>query len=121
ALLLPCCAGAALDRAVNRGVRVAATVALPLLAGAAIGSGARAAWVGLAAAAIVAASARRDDIRRLVSRLPRRHIGLLVLAIAVAGAAVVMWSPVGDRVATTFDRNEPGGSGRLDEWRVATR
>lgn len=121
AVLLPCCVGVALDRSMVRVLRIAAVAALPLLGIATIGSGARAAWVGLAASTVVAAVARRDDIGRVVSQRPRRQLLLLAVGVAVASAAVVVWSPIGDRVAATFDRNEPGGSGRVDEWRVATR
>src|SRR5690606_31272401 len=100
---------------------IAAGTAVGMLTVAAVGSGARAAWVGLAASAIIVAAMRRDDIIRLVARRPRRHVAALAAGLAVAGAAIVVWSPLGDRVAATFDRDEPGGSGRLDEWRVATR
>jgi len=121
ALLLPCSIGVALDRCVARALRVVAVGGATLLGVAAIGSGARAAWVGLAASAVVAGLARRDDVRRVVARRPRRHVALVLAAVVALGAAVVVLSPMGDRLAATFDRDEPGGSGRLDEWRVATR
>src|SRR5690606_31419435 len=106
ALLLPCCAVVVHDRTMVRVLRLVAVAALPLLGIATIGSGARAAWVGLAASTVVAAVARRDDIGRVVSQRPRRQLLLLAVGVAVASAAVVVWSPIGDRVAATFDRNE---------------
>src|SRR5690606_24836736 len=74
ALLLPCCAGTALDRAVPRVLRVASTFAAALLVIATLGSGARAAWVGLAASAVVVGVARRDDFRRVLTDRGRAHV-----------------------------------------------
>ncbi len=79
-----------------------------------VGSGARAAWVGLAVAAVLCGWAQR---RRITSR---RRAATLVAATgaAVLGLLVVV-GPIGDRVASAFESGEPGGRGRLDEWRVA--
>jgi O-antigen ligase/cytochrome c-type biogenesis protein CcmH/NrfG len=115
-LLVPACAGVAADRSVPRRLRTVAGVAVPVLLVAMLGSGARAAWVGLVLAGVVLAVARRHD---LAARPRAVAVTAALIAIAVVGLAT--FSPVGPRVASAFDRDEPGGSGRLDEWRVATR
>lgn len=120
ALLIPVTAGFAADRILPPAGRVAAGVAVPLLVVALLGSGTRAAWVGVAAAGAVVAGGRRTALR---ARL-RGRAGAVMLAVLLAvgiGAAVVAWSPVGGRVASVADRDAPGGAGRVDEWRVATR
>jgi O-antigen ligase/Flp pilus assembly protein TadD len=111
ALLLPALVGIAADAAVTaRWIRPAAGVGAATLAVAVVGSGARAAWVGLAVAAGVTAWLHRR-------RIPRRAVVVAVIALV----ALVVLTPVGGRSADTFDRAEPGGRGRLDEWRVAAR
>lgn len=114
ALFAPVAVGVALDRRLVRGLRIAAGSSLPLLAVAVMGAGARAAWVGLAAGAVALIAARRHDLRRHPARTA--GAGAVVLLGVVALALV---TPAGDRVAATFDADEPGGAGRLDEWRVA--
>ncbi len=116
ALLLPALVGVTADETWARRSRVAAAAGAAGLAVALVGSGARAAWVGLAVAGIVAAWVHRTRLGR------RPRIVLLAVAVAgVATAALVTVGPVGDRVASTFDAGEPGGGGRVDEWRVAGR
>lgn len=116
ALLLPALAGLAADPTWDRRVRAAAGTGAVGLAVAALGSGARAAWVGLVAAATVTAWAGRARLARACGW------AALAAAVAAAGIAVVaVAGPVGARVAGTFDPGEPGGRGRLDEWRVAVR
>lgn len=120
ALLLPALAGVAADATWGRRHRVAAAIGAGVLAVALVGSGARAAWVGTAAAAAAVGWARREAVAARVAR--RRGAAVaLVGALAAALAVVVVAGPVGARLAGTFDADEPGGRGRLDEWRVAAR
>jgi hypothetical protein len=86
------------------------------MAVAAVGSGARAAWVGLAVAVVVAAGAQRARL----ARRPRAAVWVGAAAI-VAVAVLAVAGPVGARAASAFDADAPGGRGRLDEWRVAGR
>lgn len=120
AFLLPVAVGVAAtgDTPVVRR-RLAAAAAL-LLAVACAGAGTRAAWVGLVAAATVTVLARRQA---LVSRMgaDRGRAAAAIALVLVAGAAVVVLSPVGARVGSLTDADAPGGQGRLDEWRVAAR
>ena len=132
ALLLPVLVGVAADAAWGRRWRVASGLGAGGLVVAALGSGARAAWVGLAAAGVVAAWAQRDVL------VGRRRAALMELdecppawrraapwALAASGALVlgiaVVAGPVGARAADLLDADAPGGRGRVDEWRVAGR
>ncbi len=112
ALLLPVLAGLAGDRALDGRLRAAAAAALPLLAVACLGSGARAAWFGLVIAAVVTAWARRAWVRS--------HAGTMLAGVALLAVAVLL-SPAADRLAALGDADAAGGQGRLDEWRVASR
>ncbi len=104
-LLGPVALGVALDRAEDRRWRRLAALAAVLVAIATVGSGARAAWVGLAVAAVVVAAA---------GRFTRRSVMWCGVGLAVAVAFVApRLSDVGSRQA--------GATSRLDEWRVATR
>lgn len=120
ALLLPALAGLAADPGWGRRARVAAAAGGGGLAVAAIGSGARAAWVGLAVATAVTVWMRREGLRDRVA-VRRRTVALAAVVGALAVGALVVFGPVGARVAATFDADAPGGRGRLDEWRVAGR
>jgi hypothetical protein len=104
-LLLPLAIALAVDHGAPRWWRVAAAVAALSGVAALIGSGARAAWAGLAFAAAVVAWRDRRVRRQLV--------------VAVSGLAllVVLALPL---VGTVLERSH-GTSSRLDEWRVATR
>jgi len=115
ALLAPISIGIAIDRELPRWVRRAGGLALPLLLVAAVGSGARAAWVGLATAAIVVGASRRSW-----RRAQPVVVASSVAAGVVAVALLVAFSPVGDRLSSLTDDEAPGGRGRLDEWRVAS-
>lgn len=104
-LLGPLALGVALDRAEGRRWRGLAAVAAVSVAIAAVGSGTRAAWVGVAVAGVVVAAA---------GRLTRRTAMWCGIGLAVAVAFVApRLSDVGSRQA--------GAASRLDEWRVATR
>ncbi|MGQ0617293.1 MAG: O-antigen ligase family protein [Acidimicrobiia bacterium] len=116
ALLLPAVVGIALDAGLSRRLRAVAAAAVVPLVVALVGSGARAAWFGTAAAATVALVARRHRLRL------RRTLAVA----AGAGAALVLTlvfvlSPAGSRLGSTFDRDAAGGRSRLDEWAVALR
>jgi O-antigen ligase/Flp pilus assembly protein TadD len=118
ALLLPAVAGAALDRGQPRWWRWAAGAALVALVVPVVGSGARSAWVGLAVAAVAVLVARRRD---LVARARPRVLAAAGAALVVAAGLVLALTPAGARLAALGDDDAPGGRGRLDEWRVATR
>jgi O-antigen ligase len=115
ALLLPVAVGSAVDGSSRRSVRACGATAVPVLTVATFGSGARAAWVGLAAAAMLLALSRR----RGIAARPRIS-GAVAVSLVLGALALATFTPVGPRVASAFDRDEPGGSGRIDEWRVAT-
>jgi O-antigen ligase len=104
-LLLPSAVALALDRVAPVGWRATAIVASMLGAVAAAGSGTRAAWFGLAVAAVIVLSRVRPSRRVLAC-----SIGVLL----VAGLAASPWL---GRVA---DRAEGAGS-RVDEWVVGAR
>jgi O-antigen ligase len=121
ALLLPALLGVAADATWGRAARAAAAAGAAGLVVAAVGSGARAAWVGLAVAGVAVGWARRPWLAaRWRAVRPAPAAGVAVAAAAVV-TALVFVGPVGARVSGTFDRDEPGGRGRLDEWRVAAR
>ncbi|MEY2567104.1 MAG: hypothetical protein QOE35_1633 [Actinomycetota bacterium] len=109
ALLAPIAVGLASDTAATgRARRLAAAAAVAGGAGLVV-SGARAAWVGVAVAAVVVAVMRR--------RLPwRTAVAAAVLAVVIAVATGV----AGRLPDVVTDRNG-GARGRLDEWRVAAR
>ena len=104
-LLLPVCAAFALDATELRGWRIASSVGAATTALALLGSGTRAAWIGLGAAAAVLVVVRRPS-RRLL------HAGaaLIVLALVVS-------APRLDDVVQRAN----GATSRLDEWTVASR
>lgn len=116
ALLLPIVVGFAADRALPAQLRAAGALGIAPLVVAGVGSGARASWVGWAAAALVVGWCRRGWLAR-----NRRIVSIALGAGAVALVVVLVASPMGSRLASTFDPDQPGGQGRLDEWRVATR
>jgi hypothetical protein len=114
ALLVPISIGLALDRELSQWVRRLGGAATPLLLVAAAGSGARAAWVGLVAAAIAAGVSRRA--------WERAQPAVVAASLAAGAVAIVLLaalSPVGDRLSSLTDADAPGGRGRLDEWRIA--
>lgn len=116
ALLLPTALGLALDRRLHPALRGAGLVGTATLTVAAVGSGARAAWLGLVVAGVVVGWTRRGLWRGRV-----RAVALVAAFGVVAVAGLALWSPLGDRVASAFDADAPGGRGRVDEWRVAAR
>lgn len=116
ALLLPVAAGTAADRGVGRIERVVGAAGTALLAVACVGAGTRSAWVGLAAAAAVLIVGRRQVLGR-----HRRTTALVAGLAVVVLALVLVATPAGERISSAFDPHAPGGIGRVDEWRVATR
>jgi len=111
---LPAVVAIALDRRHGTALRRAAGVSTAPLAVACLGSGARAAWFGIAVAVIVLVALRRSQVRAA----GRRALAAGAL-IAVALVAIALWSPVGGRVAAASDPDSAGGRSRVDEWRVA--
>lgn len=109
-LLLPVAAGLALDGDERGGWRWAALAGAALLTVAVLGSQSRAALVGLAAAGLVLAPRWWPSVRRR---------WWVAGAAAVLVAVLVGLTPAGDRLVATFDFDDPGTRGRLDEWRVA--
>lgn len=120
ALLLPVALGVAADGGASRRRRAVAGVAAGLLAVAGVGSGARAAWSGLAVAGLAAAVARRRDLAATVRRSPGRAAAVVGAGL-VAGLVVLVATPAGARLGALGDADAAGGRGRLDEWRVAVR
>ena len=104
-LLLPISIGRAVDEEPSNRWRIAAAAATILGAIALVGTGSRAAWLGMTAAGLVA----------LVRLRPARRT--IVVAGIVAIGAVAMIAP---RLGEVVDRAD-GPASRLDEWRVATR
>jgi tetratricopeptide (TPR) repeat protein len=102
-LFLPVAAGLAVDRDERRPWRIIAAGAAVAAVVALVGSGTRAAVLGVIVAGIVVLIRRRPPARVL----------------AVAGAAVVIAAALlTPRLADVFDRNRDAGS-RLDEWALA--
>lgn len=118
AVLLPVVAATACDTALSCRLRLVAAMGTPLLVIAALGSGARAAWLGVAAATIVLGCRRGPALR---ARAAPRTIVVGAIAALTSAIVIVAVSPVGSRVASLFDDDSPGGRGRIDEWRVAVR
>ena len=116
ALLLPAVVGIAVDARLGRRLRVAAAAGAVLVGVACVGSGARAAWFGLAIAGAVAVVARRRTIAA-----HRRLAGAGLAAVVAVMVTLVVFSPVGGRVSSATDPDAAGGRSRLDEWRVAAR
>ena len=120
AVLLPALAGIVLDVPADGRARVrsapwlAGVVATALTVVACIGSGARAAWLGLAVAAAVVVVARR---RTLFA--DRRRAAIVGLGLAVGLIALGVLTPLGGRLAQATDPDAAGGRSRVDEWRVA--
>ncbi len=109
-LLLPVAAGLAVDRDERREWRWAANVALGLGGFVVVGTGTRAAWVGLVVAAVVVAAAHRRHLVRPVGRL------------AVSAASVVAGALVAVIASPDAAGRVVGASGsRLDEWGVGWR
>ena len=115
-LLIPLAVGVALGRSWCRPMRLLASVAAVLSGCALIGSGARAAWFGTAVGAALVCWVRRPS-------LPPGRVRAAVAG-GLAGMAIVgvaLLSGVAGRVPQAFDKSQPGGLNRVDEWRVAVR
>ncbi|CAN5835404.1 hypothetical protein BH23ACT5_BH23ACT5_23060 [soil metagenome] len=109
-LLLPVAAALAVTRAEPLPWRAAGAVAAIIGIGLLAGSGTRAGVVGLIAAAAVT---------RGVWWPPLTRRPVVALAIAAAAFALLMVTPLGQRVASLPD--DPMARGRIDEWSVAAR
>ncbi len=116
-LFLPVTIGAAADTGQTRGWRIVGALACVSVGVAVLGSGSRAALVGLAVAGIAVGLARRGQPRAsaATSDRPGRPIRWIVAAGVVAMVAVAVAIRAG-----VFERSAGLGS-RIDEWRVATR
>jgi O-antigen ligase len=104
-LLGPIALGVAFDRSEDRRWRWAGGISAALVAIAVVGSGTRAAWLGMALSAVVVVIAVRPSRRSLLWCTA----GLIVAVAAVA-----------PRLGEVGSRRDSGTS-RLDEWRVAVR
>lgn len=127
-LMTPLAIGSALDRTSSRWRRVAAGAAAVGGVVTLIGSGARAAWVGAAIAMAWAATmswrSGRLRITRTTAGDDHRRTTAAVAIVAALGTlvalgAVMASTGVENRVTGMFDRSEPGGISRLDDWTVA--
>ena len=115
-LLVPIAVGIACDAGLGRALRRGAAAGAVLCLVAVLGAGERAAWVGLVAAGVAVAVARRAWLRA--------HLQGVAVAAAlgvVALGVLAVATPVGHRAHSVTDADAPGGRGRIDEWRVATR
>ena len=104
-LVLPVCAGVALDAREPRPWRAAATFGSATTTIALVGSGTRAAWIGIGLAGVALVVVRR----------PARH-----LVLAASAAVVVAVALLAPRLDDIVQRTNGAGS-RLDEWAVAAR
>jgi O-antigen ligase len=109
ALLLPVAVGAAVDGLGSSRWRWAAVGAASLGGVAAVSAQTRAAWVGLAAAALVAIPVARPWLAR---RPWAVAAGVAVLVL------VVVVTPMGDRLRGVVDLEDGTARGRIDEWQV---
>ena len=122
-LLVPACLGVAIDPRWQRSARRVGGLAAAAGTAALVLSGARGAWLGLAATGVVAVILRRQRIaaRRPQWRATRRR---LVVAGAMCAAAVLglgAATGAGDRLADAAHERDGGVGGRFDGWRVAAR
>ena len=108
-LLLPVAVGVAGDTDEGRGWRLVGAIISVTLAVATLGSGSRAALVGLSVAGVAVIVARR---RRSLPATTRRVVVASVF-VALVGVVVAISDGVFQRSA--------GLTSRLDEWRIATR
>jgi O-antigen ligase len=111
-LLVPMAAGVALDRSGSR-----AWTIIGLFGGVAGGaallfSQTRGAWVGVVVALALLGARHRAVVRR------RWREGLVALAAIVVPLAV---TPLGGRVADSFDLGHGTTRGRFDDWAVGAR
>lgn len=120
ALLLPVAWTCAADRSLAAGRRALAATSGVSLVIAAVGSGARGAWLGLAVAAVAAIAARRRVHANALRARPRRALAGAVALAAVVVLAATAGGAAG-RLADLGDPDSAGGASRVDEWRVATR
>lgn len=104
-LLGPVALGVTFDRSQGGRWRLAGGLAAVLVAIAVVGSGTRAAWIGVAVAAIAV----------IVAVRPSRHSVLCCAAGVVAAVTIV-----GPRLHDVSSRRDSSSS-RVDEWRVAAR
>lgn len=118
-LLLPVCVGVVLDIRRSATTRCIAACAAAATAVALLGSGARAAWLGLFLAFVVTSVVgRAEPARRLRTRLGQ--VDRRALAAGALGSVVVL------TIAVTFAmqfrdvvERDHGAASRLDEWTVA--
>jgi tetratricopeptide (TPR) repeat protein len=106
-LLVPLSIGAALDRRLPNAWRLVGAAATVGLAVTLVGSGARAAWVGLAVALV------------LLAVVLRGRAAAVVVATGLVLAAVGIGFTAADLPAVT--ERPAGATSRVDEWRVAWR
>lgn len=111
-ILVPVTVGQAADPDEGSGWRRTAGIVAVASTLAAVGTGTRAAWIGLAAAGVFTAPRWWPIISRDRWRL---------IAATAAVALGLLATPVPSRVAATFSSDDPFGASRLDEWTVATR
>lgn len=115
ALAVPVCVGWTIDRT-DLPSRVLGVVASVGGLFALLASQSRAAWVGVAIAALIAVGRNR---RRLAAARRQLVVGLAAFII-VAGVATAVLTPLGSRAASLAQLDGIADS-RTDEWAVATR
>lgn len=108
-LLLPISVAAAIDGLDGDRWRIAAAGASVVGTVAALSAQTRAGWVGLAAAAALAAPAALPWLRQRWRVAAAAVLALLVVAFV---------SPIGSRAIAAFDFSDGTARGRIDEWQV---
>lgn len=112
ALLVPPAVGLALDTTERRAWRAVAAIGGVLGVTALVGSGSRAALVGIAVAGVVLLVRNHSNV------VGQRSLGRRRPTMFVVGGAVVALALVAPRLGEVFDRTE-GASSRFDEWSLA--
>jgi O-antigen ligase len=112
ALLVPPAVGLALDTTERRAGRAVAAIGGVLGVTALVGSGSRAALVGIAVAGVVLLVRNHSNV------VGQRSPGRRRPTTFVVGGAVVALALVAPRLGEVFDRTE-GASSRFDEWSLA--
>jgi O-antigen polymerase len=110
ALLAPIATGVALDHAERRAWRVVGASGAAFAGVALLAAQARAAWVGVAVAALVLLPRALRAVRARKLLAGGAALGLLVL---------VVLTPLGGRATSGADLADGTARGRIDEWRIA--
>ncbi|MCU1368051.1 MAG: hypothetical protein JWN39_3690, partial [Ilumatobacteraceae bacterium] len=125
-LLIPIAIGQSICTRNARWHRTAAAVSAALAMVALIGSGTRAAWLGVAVAGVIAIAVRQDRSRephrgprlRIRDVLARRRAGVVA---GLAGCLVIALAVTLALRVDDVTQRDHGAASRIDEWTVAVR